>query len=94
MNTNLTIDDINILIESIDSWKSRRFASEMMGDLFTTMLIKDKDKLAEIEIKKKEQALEKKVSQEREKQTAELLKAKLVMLKQEMFTKELPKEIA
>ena len=85
MDMKLTIDDINILIEAVGSWTSRKFAGEIMGTMLEAMLVKDDKARKERDAKKEQDKLKKKHEEEREKCAAELIKAKLVVLKQELL---------
>jgi hypothetical protein len=79
----LTNDDIDILVESLDSWVQRRQSGEMLGDLLEGLLL---SKGADVDVAKaktertarKEQA---KMKEKEEMELATILKAKLILMK-------------
>ena len=54
-NLNLTISDCDILIEAMDSWKSRTLAGDLMGSIFTAMLSKNIDPVHKAELEQQEE---------------------------------------
>lgn len=81
----LTADDLNVLIEAVEAWESKDFASEMMGDMVEAMLIgKDPESRAEYEAKSKQRKDDYKRNQRQRKDRSILLRAKLIQLRDAM----------
>lgn len=82
----LSYDDITILVEAIDAWTSRDFGGEIMLTMLDSMIggntsAEHKAKMAR---EKNQKETVKKAKKEREKEIAILIKAKLVIMKQEI----------
>jgi len=89
MEQKLTIEDFDILIEAVDSWRNRSLLGETLGDLTMRMLITDKEQRKKFEEDHRKEKADKEQKKEIEKEKAEFLKAKLVMMKREIYKKEL-----
>ncbi len=79
-------EEIDVLIESLDSWVHRSQAGEMMGVMFEGLMsdkITDAGKL-KLKQKRAEEYNKKKEKQTEDKETATLIKSKLIMLKREI----------
>ena len=84
---NLNIEDVDLLIEAMDTWVGRSLAGDMMTDMLSSLIEKDQDKL------KQRQELNKLRREEQRKSDAEkatLLKAKLIELKHQILKTGLP----
>jgi hypothetical protein len=81
--TDLTHEDMTILIEAVDEWVSKGLTGEMMGDIFGAMLLdkSDPEQKAKWEQEREMKRLAQQVEKEQRKETATLLKAKLIMLR-------------
>ena len=91
MDTELKIKDIDILIESLDAWECKDTAGDMMSELMIMMLLpKNVSELDKAKFEDNRDADRKKAELEKRerRETALLLKAKLVMLKQEIPVKD------
>lgn len=82
VNEQLTTQDIDILIESLDAWIDSKLAGEILGDILIGALVKNNDPDAKAHAESERQ----KVSQKREQRkalrqrTATILKGKLYQL--------------
>lgn len=82
-NFELTVQDLEVLVEAMTAWEEKDFAGEMLGDLFGAIM---SDKLTE-EGKKKleEEKKEKNILREKQKKVRKeqsiMIKAKLLSLK-------------
>ncbi len=91
MDSQLTIKDLEILIESLDAWENKEIAGEMMGELMSMMILgKDvtQEDKAQYEIDRDVKREKAEFEKRERKETSLLLKAKLVMLKQEIPIKD------
>jgi len=83
----LTIDELNILIDAMTAWESRDSFSQMTGALMGAMLAQD-DEQREANKAKFEQDMEEKAEQQRrEKETSIMIKAKLIGMKDKATAK-------
>jgi len=80
MNDNLTNEEITILIESLDSWVHRNQSGELMGDLLTAMI--DGKMTPEMKAERDQRRATMKREQQLDQDTATLLKAKLIRMRQ------------
>ncbi len=91
MDSQLIIKDLDILIEALDAWENKEMAGEMMGELMTMMMLgKDatQEDKAEYEINRDAKREKAEFEKRERKETSLLLKAKLIMLKQEIPVKD------
>lgn len=81
----LTTSELTILIEALKSWENKDFAGDLMGDMFSTLLI-DPKKHPEEAAKMKIEREEKQRKRDQEKADREeqsiIIKAKLIQLRQ------------
>lgn len=80
------IDDIEILIEAVDSWKSRGFAGEMMVDMLGSMLAKDEESKKKIQEEREKEKNKREEKKRKDSEKADILKAKLILLKQRLYS--------
>jgi hypothetical protein len=85
MDTTLNHDDLTVLIEAVDSWVNKDATGELMGALFEGMLAdKNSPEAEKLKREREEKRLAKDVEHRQRKDSATLLKAKLIMLRQSM----------
>ena len=78
----LSIEDLNVLIDAVDAWVEKDSSGELIGGLITAMLT-DKNPEAQEKMKREREADQAKKKQEKQlaKETAVLLKGKLIQMK-------------
>ncbi len=85
----LTIKEIDILIQGLESWETPDLGGEMLLTMFDVMVYGDNPELTEK--RKKENTLrmerQKQIMQER-KETSTMIKAKLITMKQSLVIKD------
>ena len=95
MNFELTVQDIDNLIEALDSWVNKGMAGKMMGHLMGAMICRDEESKAAWEAKNREDEAKEAHEQNARKEDAAILKTKLILLRREILAQEatgLPKE--
>jgi hypothetical protein len=80
----LTHEDIGILIEALDAWVQRKQSGELVGELLEGLLA-PKEAGQELKAKREERRREAAREKQLDADTATLLKAKLIKLRQEEF---------
>ena len=80
----LTKEDLNILIEALDSWLNRDFGGEIIGDMLGSLLAKDEEGKKKILEEREERKKVKETQKQNEAEIATLLKAKLILMKQKI----------
>jgi hypothetical protein len=84
MEYNLTNEEIDLLIEAMDSWANRHTTGEIIGGMLEAML---GDKATpEAKAKFEHDRATKKIEQRLDQDTATLLKAKLIRIRQHSVT--------
>lgn len=87
--TNLTIEDIDILQESLDCWVSKDVAGEVMEAVFVHVLThNDKEAQQRYEEGQKQEKQERKMALARRKESSALLKAKLIGMRRAILGEE------
>lgn len=80
---NLTVEDMNVLLEAMSFWVIKDLPGDMMADFLSTTLPPEmQNKMKE---EKERKALSKKQEERRRKELAEFIKAKLVMAKHKLL---------
>jgi hypothetical protein len=84
MENTLSSKEIDTLVDALEAWEKKDFGSKIMGSLLKGMLTKD-DPVAKAKYEEEERVENEKEEREQRirKETALMLKAKLVMMKQE-----------
>lgn len=77
----LTIDDINILIEAMDAWESRGSTGHLMGDLVGMMIANTPEQKEQAKAERAEERIKREASSLHDKEISVLLKAKLIQMK-------------
>lgn len=78
----LTYQDYTVLIEAVDAWVNKDVANELMDVLFTGMIAGgDKQVLNELRADRNEKRLSKEIEVQKRQETAIILKAKLLQLR-------------
>ncbi len=86
----LTREELNVLIEAIGSWTSRRASGELMETVLSSMIAKDKEQLEKFNKERKNKEAGIKEVKERENEQSILLKAKLIEMKNELDNTNMP----
>ena len=73
--------DVEILVEALDAWECSESKSEMMTDVLTIMLIKDKAESKKMLAESKEKIKE---SEKSKKEISTMIKAKLYIIKEKI----------
>lgn len=84
-------EEIDVLIEALDSWESKDFGGEVLGMMLEAMIgdkMSEESKIKMVEDKKKQDA-EKEQKKKMRKETSVLLKAKLIQFKQSLGIRQL-----
>lgn len=83
----LTIEELDILIEAMDAWESRDSSSELMKSLMTAMIVKDEEQRAKMLQEQEEEQEQAALEKRKEKEISILIKAKLIGMKDKATVK-------
>lgn len=91
MEKTFSTKEIDTLIEALDAWEQKDFAGRMFGKFVSAMVAKDISPEQQQELEREEQRAEEKADREarQRREVATLLKAKLIMMKQDSEIKHL-----
>lgn len=87
MKMELTVEELDILIDSLKSWINRDVTGELISGLFGSLIIKDKDKLKEFELEQKKKKDDLLIQKKIDEENANLITSKLILLKREIVSK-------
>ena len=77
----LTIEELDILIEAMSAWEHRDSGGDLMKSLLTTMIAKDDEQRERMLQDQEEERNQKELEKQKEKETSILIKTKLIHMK-------------
>ena len=84
----LTIREIDILIEAMGAWESREAAGDLMRGLVIGMISKDDEDRKKLFHEQEEEKNQRELEKQKEREISILIKAKLIRLKDTITAKE------
>lgn len=93
-HSEISDDDITVLVEALEAWEQKDFAGQIMSDIFGMMLGKDdpasKARMAEMQAQEK---LKRDRATSARKERSIMLKAKLLTLRTQRGVEEIDREV-
>jgi hypothetical protein len=89
INMDLTMSDLDLLLEAVEIWEKESEQREFMGDMMAVALARDEAQWERLQAKRDEVALAREQENRRRKERGVLLRAKLITLRDRLGAAEL-----